>query len=63
MRDLRTLITRLATESDGQDLIEYALLASFIGLAAASATGIVGLAIDGWYTATGGTIATWTTTP
>lgn len=36
MQSLTTLLRRLALESDGQDLIEYALLTTFIGLSGAA---------------------------
>jgi Flp pilus assembly pilin Flp len=34
---MKTLLTRFVTEEQGQDLIEYALLAGFISLAAVAA--------------------------
>jgi Flp pilus assembly pilin Flp len=49
------LVRRLAHESDGSDLVEYALLTTFIGFAGAAAwsaiqTGL-GLAYTSWATA------------
>jgi Flp pilus assembly pilin Flp len=44
-------------QADGQDLIEYALLAAFIALAAAASTGLVGLELNNWYTAVSASIA------
>jgi Flp pilus assembly pilin Flp len=49
------LIRRLARESDGSDLVEYALLTTFIGFAGAAAwnaiqTGL-GVAYSSWVTA------------
>ena len=52
------LLRRLASETDGQDLIEYALLTAFIGMIGFAAwnairTGL-GLAYDGFIDATWG---------
>ena len=38
-------------EEEGQDLIEYALLASFLSIAAAVGATAAGTALDGWYNA------------
>jgi Flp pilus assembly pilin Flp len=48
---------RFVRQADGQDLIEYALLAAFIALAAAAATGLVGIELNNWYTAVSASIA------
>ncbi len=51
---MRSLMTRLLVEDEGQDLIEYALLATFIGL--------VGIAaFDALKTAIQNTYGTWNT--
>ena len=42
---------RWVRKTDGQDLIEYALLAAFIALAVMASTGLVGNALSDWYTA------------
>jgi len=44
------LMTRFVREDEGQDLIEYALLAGFISLAAVAAITAVGLALSALYT-------------
>jgi pilus assembly protein Flp/PilA len=44
-----TLQIRFVRDDKGQDLIEYALLAAGIALAAALAVGLVGTALNGWY--------------
>jgi len=47
---MRKLLSRLLREDDGQDLIEYALLAAFISLAAVAAITQLGTAINNIYT-------------
>jgi pilus assembly protein Flp/PilA len=43
---MMTLVRRLWSEDDGQDLIEYALLAAFIALAAIAGMTALGKGID-----------------
>ena len=43
---MKTFLVRLVREDAGQDLIEYALLAAFIALAAATAMTLVGQGIS-----------------
>jgi len=47
---MKNLLLRLVREEDGQDLIEYALLAAFISLAAVAAITQLGTAINNIYT-------------
>jgi pilus assembly protein Flp/PilA len=47
---MKNLLLRLVREDDGQDLIEYALLAAFISLAAVAAITQLGTAINNIYT-------------
>jgi len=55
---MRRLVTRVFREDDGQDLIEYAMLAAFISLVAiASITGI-GAQVNSWYEGYANTVAT-----
>ena len=44
------LVRRLVREEEGQDLIEYALLAAFLALAAATTMGPLGGAINTTFT-------------
>lgn len=60
---MKSLIVRFVREEQGQDLIEYALLAAFLSLAAAGGATLVGISLDGWYTAVSGTIDTMATAP
>jgi pilus assembly protein Flp/PilA len=46
---MKKLMMRLLRDSDGQDLIEYALLGGFISLAAAAGATALGTALDTWY--------------
>lgn len=46
---MRAVCKRFVTESSGQDLIEYALLAATISVAAITAIGTLGLSIDTYY--------------
>jgi Flp pilus assembly pilin Flp len=52
----RAWLRRLLREDDGQDLVEYALLAAFVGLAGSAALSeletSLGVAYAGWDTAT-----------
>lgn len=43
---MKSLVSRLIQENDGQDLIEYALLAALIALAAVTAMNSLGGAIN-----------------
>jgi len=51
---MKTLFLRLLNETEGQDLIEYALLAALIALAATVAMGALGTGISAKF----GTIST-----
>ena len=44
---MKSLVNRLIRETEGQDLIEYALLAGFISLAAVLAITNVGVGVNG----------------
>ena len=46
---MRLLITRLLREEDGQDMIEYALLAAFIGTVGILAWQSIGSGIENAY--------------
>lgn len=55
---MRTLLRRLVVEDDAQDLVEYALLAAFVGLASMASVSSVLSALHtsyvSWNTATYG---------
>ena len=46
---MTAVLLRLLADEDGQDLIEYALLATTVGLAAALAFDLIGSAIQNTY--------------
>jgi len=48
---MKNLMTRFVCEEEGQDLIEYALIATFVSLVAAAGATLLGTSLDGWYTA------------
>jgi pilus assembly protein Flp/PilA len=54
---MKALFKRFVREEEGQDLIEYALLAGFISLIAIAAITNVGQGINGVYTNINGTVA------
>ena len=51
-------LSRIVTEDDGQDLIEYALLAAFIALAAVAAVTQLGTSMNAVYTRISSTLDT-----
>lgn len=46
---LQNLFTRLVRDEEGQDLIEYALLATFVSLVAIVGATALGTALNNWY--------------
>jgi pilus assembly protein Flp/PilA len=55
---MKNLIVRFVREDEGQDLIEYALLAAFISLAAVLAIQNLGSSVNNVYTKVSATLAT-----
>jgi Flp pilus assembly pilin Flp len=49
MDTLKQMVVRLAGDEQGQDLIEYALLATFVSLLAIVGAGLLGTALNNWY--------------
>jgi Flp pilus assembly pilin Flp len=49
MENLKNLFNRLVRDEQGQDLIEYALLATFVSLLAIVGAGLLGTALNNWY--------------
>ena len=54
---MKNLLVRFVREDEGQDLIEYALLAAFISLAAVVAIQSLGSAVNNVYTRVSSTLA------
>ena len=51
MDRLKNLMLRLVRDEEGQDLIEYALLATFVSLVAIAGATLLGTALNNWYDA------------
>jgi pilus assembly protein Flp/PilA len=51
--NLTNLVARLVRDEQGQDLIEYALLATFVSLVAIGGATLLGTALNNWYSAVG----------
>jgi Flp pilus assembly pilin Flp len=49
MNDMKNLVERLVKDEQGQDLIEYALLATFVSLVAIAGATLLGTALNNWY--------------
>ena len=49
MERFKNLIARLVRDEQGQDLIEYALLATFVALVAIVGAQALGTALNTWY--------------
>jgi len=49
MDSLKNFFARLVSDDQGQDLIEYALLATFVSLLAIVGAGILGAPLNNWY--------------
>jgi pilus assembly protein Flp/PilA len=49
MERLKTLVLRFVRDEKGQDLIEYALLATFVALVAIAGATLLGTALNNWY--------------
>ena len=53
---MKNLIARFVREDEGQDLIEYALLGSFVALAAYAGANFLGTNLNTWYTGIGSAV-------
>jgi len=49
MGRLNNLVVRFVRDEQGQDLIEYALLATFVSLVAVAGATLLGTALNNWY--------------
>ena len=56
MTALKTLVLRLVRDEQGQDLIEYALLATFVSLVAIAGATLLGTALNSWYSTVEGRV-------
>ena len=53
---MKNLFVRFVREEEGQDLIEYALVATFVSLVASAGATLLGASLDGWYSAVSGSV-------
>jgi Flp pilus assembly pilin Flp len=53
---MKNLIARFVRDEQGQDLIEYALLGSFVSLAAYAGAQVLGTAYNNWFNAVGDSV-------
>jgi Flp pilus assembly pilin Flp len=54
---MKALFARFVRDDQGQDLIEYALLGSFVSLAAYLGANFLGTELNNWYNAVGGAVS------
>jgi len=52
----KKLFARLLKEDEGQDLIEYAMLAAFVSLVAIVGATALGISLDAWYADVSGVV-------
>ncbi len=60
MKKLRTAVHNVATNQDGQDLIEYALVVALIAFAATAGMSTLAGNINSAFTSIGGTLTSYT---
>jgi Flp pilus assembly pilin Flp len=56
---MKSLIVRFVREDAGQDLIEYAMLATLIALVAGAAAALLGTNLSTWYDNMGTAVSGW----
>jgi pilus assembly protein Flp/PilA len=56
---MKNLIARFVREEDGQDLIEYALLATLIALVAGAGATTLGANLNTWYSSMATKVSGW----
>ena len=52
---MKTFVAHLVWDDQGQDLIEYVLIGSFVSIAVLAAATALGTSLSGWYNA----VAAW----
>jgi pilus assembly protein Flp/PilA len=55
---MKSMIVRFVREDAGQDLIEYALIATFVSIVAVAGATLLGSALNTWYSTMAGEIPT-----
>jgi len=56
---MKSMFVRFVREDAGQDLIEYAMLATLIALVGGATAATLGTNLSTWYTNMGTTVGTW----
>jgi len=56
---MKSLLVRLVREDEGQDLIEYAMLATLIALVVGVGATALGVNLNAWYNGMAGKVAAW----
>jgi pilus assembly protein Flp/PilA len=56
---MKSLLVRFVREDEGQDLIEYALLATVIALVVFGGASLAGTSLNTWYTNISTTVDKW----
>lgn len=56
---MKSLFVRFVREDEGQDLIEYAMLATVVALVVYTGASAAGTALNTWYTNIGTTVTKW----
>jgi Flp pilus assembly pilin Flp len=56
---MKSVIARFVREEEGQDLIEYALLATLVALVAGAGATLLGTNLAAWYNAMAAKVAGW----
>jgi pilus assembly protein Flp/PilA len=57
--EMQNLIVRVVREEEGQDLIEYAMLATLVALVVGVAATTLGTNLNAWYAAMAAKVTTW----
>jgi pilus assembly protein Flp/PilA len=59
---MKSVFVRFVREEEGQDLIEYALLATLVALGAVVGATALGTQLNAWYSGLGTRVGGWATT-
>ena len=54
---MKNVIVRFVRDDQGQDLIEYVLIGSFVSIGALAGATLLGTNLNGWYNAIAGWVA------
>ena len=59
---MKSILVGLVGEEAGQDLIEYAMIATLVALVVAAGAGLLGTNLNTWYNNVATTVSGWATT-